>query len=115
MPSLSSVCWSIPSGHLTDLSRRVEVLDAKKQSLPAFPWCISNGRMLYRFGYHYEHTPQSKHIRNNKLSFRMKLASFSLAKTGRRRVACPLSGSQRRCQLGEPREHAGACALAGSE
>src|SRR5207245_9337440 len=80
MPSLSSVCWSIPAGHLTDLSRRVEVLDAKKQSLPAFPWCIFPGRMLYRFGYHYEHTPQSKHIRNNPLSFRMKLASFSLAK-----------------------------------
>src|SRR3989454_3114636 len=80
MPSWSSVCWSIPAGHLTDLSRRVEVLDAKKQSLPAFPWCIFPGRMLYRFGYHYEHTPQSKHIRNNPLSFRMKLASFSLAK-----------------------------------
>src|SRR2546428_792136 len=102
MPSLSSVCWSIPSWHLTDLSRRVEVLDAKKQSLPAFPWCIFPGRMLYRFGYHYEHTPQSKHIRNNPLSFRMKLASFSLAKTGRRRVYPAARQGRKEVKVEEP-------------
>src|SRR2546422_4003057 len=39
MPSLSSVCWSIPSGHLTDSSRRREVSPSAIGD--AEPTCVS--------------------------------------------------------------------------